>query len=277
MGTVRSITWFHTGGFVISGRLLCTALPARRAFHPFSAAVIDHSEHGPILFDTGLGSRTAELMALRPFRLFARLARVIYADHHQLRCKLEDLGVEPASVAHVIISHLHFDHTGGMRDLPAALFHVSRREWDAQHEVHGLKALLAGVVAEDFRSCPVELHALEGDGEWPFAGSYDLFGDGSIVLVSTPGHTPGHLSALVTLESGQQALLAGDAVMVQQNYTIPADQSMVSKRIRWDHELAWRTILQIRARWRANPNLLVVPTHDARLGKRLRRGPYVVT
>ncbi len=274
MGACRRVILFHTGGHVANSHLLCAALPNRRAFHPITCAVLEHPKLGPIMFDTGLGSRTADLLTRRPMRLAARLARIVYAEHYQLRVRLEALGIHPQDVKHAILSHLHFDHTGGARDLEQAVFYVSRAEWERASALRGVKALLKGYVHDDFDDLPVSLVDFDKPSEvWPFEGSVDIFGDGSIIALSTAGHTAGHMSVLVRLESGREVLLAGDAALVRQNFTIPADQGMVTKRLRYDNEATWRVMLQLRKFWRAHPDAEIITTHDGHLGRVLKKGP----
>lgn len=262
---------------MVSSRHLCAALPNRRAFHPFSCAILDHATFGPVLFDTGLGSRTTELLTRRPLRLVARLARVVYADHYQLGTQLRALAIEPDAVQHVVMSHLHLDHTGGMRDLPAAVFHVTRAEHEYATHLTGVAALIKGFAADDYRDREFRFVDFRiEDQVWPFEVGADLFGDGSVVLLPTPGHTAGHQSALVTLASGREVMLAGDAALVRQNFTIPADQGLVTRGIRWDHAETWRTMLKLRAFWKSRPECEIVCCHDGRLGRRLKRGPLVI-
>ena len=274
MGACRRVVIFHTGGHVTNSHLLCSALPNRKAFHPITCALLDHPRLGPILFDTGLGSHTAELLSHRPMRVAARLARIIYKERYQLRVRLKELGVDPSEVKHAILSHLHFDHTGGARDLEDATFYVSRAEWERAFTLRGVKALLKGYVHDDFSELPVSLVDFQTPGEvWPFKGSVDLFGDGSVIAVSSAGHTAGHLSALVRLESGREVLLAGDAALVRQNFTIPADQGVVARRLRYDHDATWRVMLELREFWKQNPDAEIVTTHDGHLGRMLKKGP----
>jgi len=277
MRACEKVVLFHTGGVVANSRHLCVALPSKRTFHPLSFACIEHPVHGHVLFDTGLGSRSAALVSSGPFRLLARIARAVYADHHQMRLQLESVEIEPETVEHVILSHLHFDHTGGMRDLPNATFHLTRAEWEGAHKLHGIKGLLKGFYLEDFRAANVRFVEFEDSVKvWPFQSGCDLFGDGSIILLPTRGHTVGHQSALVRLESGRQVLLAGDAALVRQNYTIPSDEGLVGRGLRWNHEEAWRTVLKLRAFWKSHPESDVIPTHDARVGRLLKRGPLTI-
>lgn len=277
MGTVNRITLFHTGGMVVSSRLFCTALPNKRKFHPFTVGLIEHSEAGLILFDTGLGSRTHERLQRRPWRLLRRFAPVVYGEHMQLLARLEQLEVQPERIEKVIMSHLHLDHSGGMQDLPWATFHTTQAEWDAGHGQQTIKRMLSGYIFEDYRDATLSFEQFDEDRPvWPFPSSCDLLGDGSVVLLPTPGHTPGHLSAMITLKSGRCVVLAGDAAYVRQNYTIPSDQGVFVKRLRWDHETTWRTILKLRALWRRKPEVDIIPSHDAKLGTRLKKGPLVI-
>jgi glyoxylase-like metal-dependent hydrolase (beta-lactamase superfamily II) len=108
--------------------------------------------------------------------------------------------VDLATVTGVVITHLHFDHAGGLALLPPALpIAIQRREWEAAHE--------ADAVARNFY-LPRDY---EGIGEEQLElvdGDHDLLGDGSIRLLATPGHTPGHQSVLV----GERLLLAADVI-----------------------------------------------------------------
>lgn len=260
---------------IISRQTLCEALPATRAFHPLSCALIDHAEAGWVLFDTGLGARTRALLERRPMRLLTRWMPIVYDESMQLRHRLEALGVSPHAVTRVLMSHLHLDHTGGMPDLPWATFTVAKDEWDAAQKMQPLRGLLSGYAVDDFRDAAI--HTIDyplPSPIWPFTQGHDVLGDGSLILLPTPGHTPGHQSLLVTLLSGRRVLLAGDAVYVHQNYMLPADQGRLIRRLRWDHAQTWRTMLKIRALWQRAPDVTIVPAHDMRLGERLVQAPW---
>jgi len=272
---IRRVIIFHTGGMVVSRQNLCEALPAKRAFHPFSCALIDHSEAGWILFDTGLGARTQALLERRPMRLIHRWVPIVYDESMQLLHRLEALGVAPQDVTRVLMSHLHLDHTGGMADLPWATFTVARAEWEMASQMRPLRGMLRGYVLDDFRHANIQMIEYPLPSPiWPFTQGHDVLGDGSLILLPTPGHTPGHQSLLVTWASGRRVLLAGDAVYVHQNYMFPADQGRLIRRLRWDHAQTWRTMLKIRALWQRTPDVTIIPAHDMRLGERLAEAPW---
>ncbi len=107
--------------------------------------------------------------------------------------------VDVATITKVVLTHLHFDHAGGLALLPSSVpIVVQRREWDAGHD--------AAAVDKNFY-LPVDYEAA-GQQVTLIDGDHDLLGDGSIQLLLTPGHTPGHQSVRV----GEQLVLAGDVV-----------------------------------------------------------------
>jgi N-acyl homoserine lactone hydrolase len=107
--------------------------------------------------------------------------------------------VDLDGITKVVLTHLHFDHAGGLGLLPSSVpVYVQRREWDGGQD--------ADAVARNFFQ-PKDYEGIDGQVEL-VEGDHDLLGDGSIELLSTPGHTPGHQSVRV----GEGLVIAGDAV-----------------------------------------------------------------
>jgi N-acyl homoserine lactone hydrolase len=105
--------------------------------------------------------------------------------------------LELATITRVVLTHLHYDHAGGLDLLPAAVpVVVQRREWEAAHD--------RAAVARNFLQ-PVDYAAI-AEQVVLVDGDHDLLGDGSIRLLSTPGHTPGHQSVRI----GERLVLGGD-------------------------------------------------------------------
>ena len=115
--------------------------------------------------------------------------------------QLSRLGVGHTSVSHIVHTHLHCDHTGALGHFPEADVVVHARELEAARA--SVSPLESGYVRADFDR--PELRWQTTDGE------LDLFGDGTIRLLETPGHSAGHMSVLLALPQTGPVLLTGDA------------------------------------------------------------------
>ena len=122
---------------------------------------------------------------------------------------LSQMKVSPAQVKFVGISHFHADHTGQLDTVPNATLLIGQKEWDA---ITAPKPMQGANVA-GFK------HWISGGGKVePQATDKDVFGDGSVMVLKTPGHTPGHQSLLVRLKEKGPVILVGDAVHFHENY-----------------------------------------------------------
>jgi glyoxylase-like metal-dependent hydrolase (beta-lactamase superfamily II) len=172
---------------------------------PIPCFLVEHPEAGPFLIDTGLHASVAE----DPAANLGRVAKLMYSIRmtadDAAPAQLQVRGIDPAQIGLVLMTHLHYDHASGASQFPNATFLVERREWDAAQR-GGFRQGYHGPHFDpqlDWRAIDVEHEA-------------DLFGDSSVVLLHTPGHTPGHLSLLLRLESGERLLLTADAAYAKQ-------------------------------------------------------------
>ena len=123
--------------------------------------------------------------------------------------QLAQLGVKPEQIQYVGISHYHADHTGQVASFPQATLLIGKGDWDA---ITAPKPA-AGVNAPPFA------HWISGGGKVePQLTDKDVFGDGTVVILNTPGHTPGHHSLLVKLKEKGNVLISGDLVHFHENY-----------------------------------------------------------
>lgn len=165
---------------------------------PVPAYLIEHPK-GRVLFDTGLHP---DLQRDPEQRLGARLAQMFqigFRPGEEVSARLEAIDRDPGKIDLLIASHLHFDHVGGNALIPNATLLVQRREWEA-----GTDPDMAQRVGFDPRDFDLGHKTRIVDGE------HDVFGDGSVVCLPTHGHTPGHQSLKVRLDSGD-VVLAADA------------------------------------------------------------------
>jgi N-acyl homoserine lactone hydrolase len=172
---------------------------------PILAWLIEHPD-GLIVVDTGETARALEPGWFPGWNVYYRLAvrEQVTADQ-EIGPQIEALGFSTADVRHVVLTHLHTDHAGGLHHLPRSEVHVSRGELAAATGRLGkLRGYLPHHWPEWLDPRPVDFD----EGAFgPFATSQTL-AEG-VTLVPTPGHTPGHLSVAVRTED-RLVLLAGD-------------------------------------------------------------------
>lgn len=172
-----------------------------------SCYLIKHAQ-GWFLWDTGVADAVAAMPdGLAP----ADPKAVLWRRPKTLAGELDRLGVKPADIKGMAVSHTHPDHVGNVELFPTTMLYVQKAEyeWPGANNAPRFKA-----------EHPVT--KLEGDR--------DIFGDGSVTILSTPGHTPGHQSLLVKLPKSGAIVLSGDAVHFTSNWEIRAVPSMNSNK-----------------------------------------------
>jgi glyoxylase-like metal-dependent hydrolase (beta-lactamase superfamily II) len=173
---------------------------------PVNVFVVEHPD-GLCVFDAGQTARAAEPGYFPAWYPFFRLARFELRPEDEAAPQLRALGWEPEDVRWVVLSHLHTDHVGGLAPFAGADVVVARREWE---RASGLGGRLRGYLPQHWpEGLTPRLIELDGPPLGPFPATYDIAGDGSLLLVPTPGHTPSHVGMVVQDES-RTYLLAGD-------------------------------------------------------------------
>lgn len=155
-----------------------------------------HHAQGWLLWDTGVSDAIAAL----PNGQAPSDSRAIHWYRPKtLGSELSVIGVRPSDIKFIAISHTHPDHVGNVEMFPEAMLLVQKAEYEWPNPLG---------IGRFKPEHPVK--KLEGD--------YDVFGDGSMTIISTPGHTPGHQSLLVHLPKSGSILLSGDAVHFKSNW-----------------------------------------------------------
>jgi glyoxylase-like metal-dependent hydrolase (beta-lactamase superfamily II) len=150
---------------------------------------------GRLLWDLGLPS---QLVGQPPFtqQIFTVSVESSITD------QLDDLGVVPSELTYVSISHAHFDHIGQVDQVQGATWLVNQTEYDYMFPADGSPPA-DPTLAANFALFQAMDKQIISDG-------HDVFGDGSVVIFQTPGHTPGHSSLQLTLPETGPVLLTGD-------------------------------------------------------------------
>jgi N-acyl homoserine lactone hydrolase len=232
---------------------------------PVVAFMLEHPGAGVVLMDTGFHPS----IAVAPHEAFGRLAGRVIKDvrtepEQAVSSQLRGLGVEPTDVSVVVMTHLHSDHASGIAEFPDSTFVVSGKEWESA----GSSGRLQGYWPRQFDHA-FEWRTLDFDG--PDAGSFatfgrslDLFGDGSVRVVSTPGHTAGHLSVVLRLRD-REVLLTADAAYTRRTL----DESRLPYRMQDEHRFR-RSLREIQLYAREKPSALVICGHDFEQWRGLR-------
>jgi len=194
------------------GLLLDLAHPAmegrkdEKVWVPVVAYLVRHPTQGDLLIDSGFDS-TFAASGHGNFGGLAKLLDIARQEKgHDTAALLRQLGVDPSSLKMILLSHMHPDHTAGLPELPTSVPVVTGPGAIASYEVlwYAPHDHLAG------RDAIESLRFDEG-------GKIDLFGDGSLVVLSTPGHAAGNLSFLVHTASGR-TLLTCDASHTREGF-----------------------------------------------------------
>ena len=175
--------------------------------------------------------------------------------------QLRRFKIAPESVRFVLQSHLHLDHTGATGRLPAATHVVQRSEYEYAFTPDWFAA--GGYIRKDFDRPDLKWQFLEGER----SDYYDLYGDGAIILVYTPGHSPGHQSFLITLPHTGRVLLTVDAAYTMDHWNEKALPGFLASAVD-----SVRSVRKLRA-LAEKTDALVVTGHDPDAWPRFRHAP----
>lgn len=211
---VKQLYWASSGlfgPFPISG--LIPNLPPEKQRDiqiPVSMWIIEHAK-GLVVFDTGNNVAISDGKCKGYWAdAFCDLLRPNQKREDVIDMQLKKLGHSADRVKAVVTSHSHLDHIGNIKMFPKAVHVIQKKElyqaWWPEKFQRG-----PAFVMKDFDGAATDFNYLELEGD------YDLFGDGSITIFTSPGHTLGHQSLRVKTSAGNTYVLTGDAVWMQEN------------------------------------------------------------
>ncbi len=237
---------------------------------PIPAYLLEHPRARHVLVDTGMDRSIASGTVRERLRNLGPVGMAMSRHPHMqpeqtASAQLRTLGIDPREIELLIMTHLHFDHASALRDFPKAKVLVDAREWKA---AWARDSLLHGYSHAQIDPRPsyltIDFNAPYVKPSGPFERTIDVFGDGSLTLASTPGHTAGHISLILRGGDGAgdgegqgETLLTADAA-----YTLATIHSgkrpwLTHNRGAFEHSLS-----QIQTYARAHSRATIVPGHD---------------
>jgi glyoxylase-like metal-dependent hydrolase (beta-lactamase superfamily II) len=225
-----------------------------------AAFMVEHPR-GRLLVDAGVGRNVADHLKTTPLLMQAVASLAVKQPTIDA---LAARGLGPQDLRGVVLTHSHWDHVSALEDLRDVPVWITPEEL-----AHARSDDLGGKLYRQLEaSGPFQLHELSfaGPAYGPFAASHDFFGDGSVVLVPMPGHTPGSTGVFVTLPNGNRFLAIGDTSWTREGVDWPAEKPWLTRRM-VDHDAAEirEQLILLHQLQRANPELVIVPAHDARV------------
>ena len=233
-------------------------------FHALFALIL-HPKKGYILFDTGYTQRFFDATKNYPNKIYALATKVNLDKSEEVKSQLESHGISTDDINHIIISHFHADHIGGLKDFKKAKFYCTKKSYNQVTSISDYfafsKGILKQLIPSDFndRVCFIENNSsLVNDKIFGLA--YDLFNDGSIKVYNLPGHAAGQIGIQIQTIKKDYFLLA-DACWDKRAIFNDKYPSKIVKLFfdSWNDYMS--SLHKIKQYNNQFPNTILVPTH----------------
>lgn len=248
-----------SGGRLESLQIARKMLSGQAERVPVPCFLVRHPGAGPILIDTGLHPSVATDPKHNFGRILAKVLAPSLRPGDDVISQVRRKGVEPEEIKYVILTHLHADHASAISELPDATFLVGEPEWRA--------ATSPRVTTQGYRHAQFDFAfdymTVSYDGASinsyaSFGRTVDLFGDSSIRLAYTPGHTPGHQSVICRL-ADRDLIIGGDVAYTERQIK---DSKAPQPAMVADIHNFRRSLREVHLFHQQYPDVVITPGHD---------------
>lgn len=241
----------------IEGFLISSGSWFKRANAMLPCVLVQHPR-GTILYDSGLGNHVE-----RDFREgmpWGTGFTFPFKMKSSARSQMQMSGkVKPELVKFIIMSHLHWDHASGIEDFPDAGIWTTQADYN-----YAIRKMGFGFSKSIFNNDRIKWRFINFQDKpyENFDQSLDVFGDGSIVLVPLPGHTPSLIGMFVNMKSGKRYFFINDALLFSNDLKVPAKAWMEKLFVDDDKKQTEATIARIFRLMKQYPDLVIISSHD---------------
>ncbi len=228
-------------------------------------ALLHHQREGWVLFDTGYSPHLMQATTRLPYRLYRWLLPAHSRPDQSGLAQIRGKGLALADIRHVVVSHFHPDHIGGLHDFRQARFVCDRAAWEQASTNKGLMALrrglLPGLLPANFAQRARFCNPFNGPTLPGFGPTHDLFGDQSLLLVPLPGHARGQVGLFAPQSPRGAVFLLADSVYLSRSVRENIPPHPITHLFVDDAQAVTDTVSRLHTFHQTRPDAVLLPTH----------------